>query len=103
MRSQAHGTEATAQAVTHLLNYCATHPDCDGVERLEGDGEMLVGADGASFLSLTPLISPAGDGLNPSRRVVYIQQKYGFPSSGRLASSRRFLSEDRCCMRHVTG
>ena len=25
--AQTKGTEATAQAVTHLLNYCATHPD----------------------------------------------------------------------------
>jgi hypothetical protein len=24
---QANGTEATAQAVTQLLNYCASHPD----------------------------------------------------------------------------
>jgi hypothetical protein len=31
-----------------------------------------------------PYTKTAGDGLNPSRRVVYIQQKYGFPSYGRL-------------------
>jgi hypothetical protein len=29
----------------------------------------------------------AGDGSNPSRRVVYIQQKFGFPSSGIAAVS----------------
>jgi hypothetical protein len=51
----------------------------------------------SGFFPSILLMSSAGDGLNPIRRVACIQHKYSLPSSGRLASSRRYLSEDRCC------
>jgi hypothetical protein len=43
------GTEATAKAVTHLLNYCATHPDAF-IRYYASDMCLLIYSD-ASYLS----------------------------------------------------
>jgi hypothetical protein len=43
------GTEATAKAVTHLLNYCATHPDAF-IRYYASDMCLLIHSD-ASYLS----------------------------------------------------
>jgi hypothetical protein len=57
-----------------------------GTEVSKEAADMILADDHFSTIA-------AGDGLNPSRRVVYnIQHKYSLPSSGRLASSRRYLS-----------
>jgi hypothetical protein len=52
---QAHGTAATLQALTHLLNYCATHPDArvrftasDMVLHVESDASYLTAAKARS-------------------------------------------------------
>ena len=47
--AQAKGTEATAQAITQLLNYCATHPDAV-VQYKASDMQLHVHSD-ASYLS----------------------------------------------------
>jgi hypothetical protein len=49
--SQATGTQATAQAVTQLLNYCASHPDA--VIRYHASGMVLRLHSDASYLSET--------------------------------------------------
>jgi hypothetical protein len=46
---QASGTEATMKAVTHLLNYCATHPDA--VVRFTASDMVLWVDSDASYLS----------------------------------------------------
>jgi hypothetical protein len=47
--AQAKGTQATAQAATHLLNYCATHPDA--VVAFHKSGMGLHAHSDASYLS----------------------------------------------------
>ena len=47
--AQSKGTEATAQAATQLLNYCATHPDA--VVCYHASEMGLHGHSGASYLS----------------------------------------------------
>jgi hypothetical protein len=56
--AQAKGTEATAQAVTQLLNYCATHPDAI-VRYHASDMQLHVHSD-ASYLSESQARSRAG-------------------------------------------
>jgi hypothetical protein len=55
---QAHGTEATIEAVTQLLNYAATHPD--PVVRFKTSEMQLEIASDASYLSETKARSRAG-------------------------------------------
>jgi hypothetical protein len=56
--AQTKGTEATAQAITQLLNYCATHPDAT-VRYNASDMYLHVHSD-ASYLSETKARSRAG-------------------------------------------
>jgi hypothetical protein len=49
IRAIAEGTGATAKAVTHLLNYCATHPDAV-IRYYASDMCLLIHSD-ASYLS----------------------------------------------------
>jgi hypothetical protein len=56
--AQTHGTEATAKACTHLLNYCATHPDA--VIRYHASGMVLHLHSDASYLSEPKARSQAG-------------------------------------------
>jgi hypothetical protein len=56
--AQAKGTEATAQALTHLLNYCATHPDA--VLLYHASGMILHVHSDASYLSESQARSRAG-------------------------------------------
>jgi hypothetical protein len=56
--SQAHGTEATLNAVTFFLNYCATHPDA--VVRYHASDMALHVHSDASYLSETQARSRIG-------------------------------------------
>jgi hypothetical protein len=56
--AQAKGTQATAQAATQLLNYCATHPDATLCYRASGMG--LHGHSDGSYLSETAARSRVG-------------------------------------------
>jgi hypothetical protein len=56
--AQSHGTEATARAVTQLLNYCATHPDA--VLRYHASDMQLAAHSDASYLSESKARSRAG-------------------------------------------
>ena len=55
---QTKGTKATAQAVTHLLNYCATHPDA--VVRYHASDMYLHIHSDASYLSESKARSHTG-------------------------------------------
>ena len=70
--AQSHGTQATAEALTHLLNYCATHPDAkiryrasDMILHIHSDASYLTEAEARSragghhFLSDKPNPKPA--------------------------------------------
>jgi hypothetical protein len=56
--AQANGTEATAKACTHLLNYCVTHPN--GIIRYTASGMVLHLHSDASYLSKAKARSRAG-------------------------------------------
>ena len=58
LSAKAKGTEATAQAVTQLLNYCATHPDAI-VRHHASDMQLHVHSD-ASYLSESQARSRTG-------------------------------------------
>ena len=55
---QANGTAATMKAITHLLNYCATHPEAT-VRFIASDMVLWVDSD-ASYLSENKARSRAG-------------------------------------------
>jgi hypothetical protein len=56
--AQNNGTEATMQEVTHLLNYCATHPDA--VIRFHARDMALNIHSDASYLSASQARSRIG-------------------------------------------
>jgi hypothetical protein len=56
--AQSQGTKATAKACTHLLNYCATHPNA--VIRYTASGMILHLHSDASYLSEAKARSRAG-------------------------------------------
>jgi hypothetical protein len=61
--AQSQGTKATAKACTHLLNYCATHPNA--VIRYTASGMILHLHSDASYLSEAKAWSRAGGNIRP--------------------------------------
>jgi hypothetical protein len=56
--AQSRGTQATAMAMTHFLNYCATHPDA--TIRFKASNMLLHVHSDASYLSAPEALSQAG-------------------------------------------
>jgi len=61
---QANGTQATMQALTHLLNYCASHPDAiiqfhasDMVLWMHSDASYLTAPKGCSHAASYAFLS----------------------------------------------